>query len=121
MNVAVVGASDSPEKYSYRAVKLLQENGHTVFPVHRSLTRIDDTVVYASLKQLPQSAHTITLYVSAGISSGLQEEIIAAHPKRVIFNPGAENPELFERCRKEGIEAVNACTLVLLKTNQFGQ
>ena len=120
MNVAVVGASDDPEKYSYKALQLLLENGHRVFPVHPKLRNIGNLKVYPAISSVPEKIHTISLYVSKEISSRIEAELIAAAPARIIFNPGAENPELEARVRTSGIQALEACTLVLLKTRQFG-
>ena len=119
MNVAVLGASDNPERYSYKAVKLLQEKGHEVFPVHPTLKQIEGQKVYASLKELPKPVDTLSVYVSKEVSSNLASEILGSGACRVIFNPGAENPELESRVSKQGMTALEACTLVLLRTNQF--
>ena len=119
MNVAILGASDDPEKYSYKAVHLLEEKGHTAFPVNPKLEQIGGRKVYASLKDLPEPVDTISLYVSPKISMKLADDLVASKPRRVIFNPGAENPELEEKVSAAGIQALEACTLVLLRTNQF--
>ena len=119
MIAAVLGASDNPERYSYQAVKLLGEKGHEVFPINPSLKEIDGLKVFSSLKGLPKSIHTLSIYLSKAVSSKLTGEILESKPKRIIFNPGAENPELMAAASKNGIQAIEACTLVLLRTNQF--
>ena len=119
MNVAVLGASNNPEKYSYQAVMLLKEKGHTVFPVHPMLKEIEGMKVYASIKDVPQPVDTVSLYVSKEISSKLAEDIFSKSPRRIILNPGAENPELESKAKAKSIKTLNACTLVLLRTNQF--
>ena len=119
MNVVVLGASNKPERYSYQAVKLLAEKGHVVFPVHPAISEIDGIPVFKRLVDIPSPIHTMTVYLAPGRSAALADEILSARPKRVIFNPGAENPDLFQRLQETGVEAMNACTLVLLKTNQF--
>ena len=119
MNVAVIGASNRPERYSCQAVRLLKEKGHKVYPVHQRLKEIDGIPVYPSIKDIQDPIDTVSLYVAADISSNLEEDIIAQKPKRVIFNPGAENPELESKVRGKGISAINACTLVMLRTGQF--
>ena len=119
MNVAVLGASDNPEKYSYLAVKNLLAGGHKVFPVHPALKEIEGLKVYASIKDIPDPVHTVSVYVTAPVSSKLAPEILAVRPKRILFNPGAENPGLKALAEKQGIKALEACTLVLLRTNQF--
>ena len=119
MNVAVLGASNKPERYSYQAVKWLAEKGHTVFPVHPALAAIDGIPVFNRLADISAPLHTITVYLGRERSSALAEDILASCAERLIFNPGAENPDLAQRLRSVGIETLNACTLVLLKTDQF--
>lgn len=66
-----------------------------------------------------QNIHTITLYIGAARQPEYYEDIVRINPKRVIFNPGTENPEFYEILENNGIEVVIACTLVLLATNQY--
>ena len=120
MNVAILGASNKPESYSNKAVVLLAQKGHAVFPVHPALAEIDGHPVFKRLADIPATLHTVTMYVSPARSTGLADEILAAKPKRAIFNPGTENPELEQRLAAGGIEIVRACTLVMLRTGQFG-
>ena len=119
MNVAVIGASDKPERYSYQAVKLLLEKGHTVFPVHQRIKNIDGMKVYPSIRDIAEPVDTVSMYVAADISTSLAGDIFAKNPKRIIFNPGAENPELEIQATGKGIKSLNACTLVMLRTGQF--
>ncbi len=119
MNVAVLGASDKPDRYAYQAIMLLKEKGHQVFPVHPKLKIIEGIPVYSSLKDIPESVDTISLYLGPERSNLVINEIIQKKPRRVILNPGTENPILEERAKTAGIQVFNACTLVMLKTNQF--
>lgn len=119
MNVAVLGASNKPERYSNQAVRLLAENGHAVFPINPAIPEIDGTQVFKRLADVQARIDTVTVYLSPERSAALAEEIISARPRRVIFNPGAENPDLARRLAESGVETLNACTLVMLKTRQF--
>ena len=119
MNVAIVGASNKPERYSHQAVDLLAHKGHAVFPIHPALAEIDGHRVFKKLGDVPVPLHAVTLYVSPALSGGLAGEILAARAARVIFNPGTENPELENALRARGVEPLRACTLVLLRTGQF--
>lgn len=119
MNVAILGASNKPERYSHQAVLLLAEKGHTVFPVNPALSEIDGHPVYKTLADIPEPMDTLTLYVSPALSTGMTDAIQAAQPRRVIFNPGTENPAVEEPLAAAGIEVVRACTLVMLRTGQF--
>ncbi|HOO21793.1 MAG TPA: CoA-binding protein [Kiritimatiellia bacterium] len=120
MNVAILGASNKPERYSNQAVRLLAEKGHAVFPVHPALAEIDGHRVFKSLADIPEPVDTVTMYVSPAHSTGMAGAILASNPRRVLFNPGTENPELEEKLAAAGIETVRACTLVMLRTGQFG-
>lgn len=119
MNVAVIGASDNPSKYSYKAVMLLKKYGHAVYPVHPRAAEIDGIAVYPALGVINEPIDTVTLYVNAAASSAIAREILAKNPRRIIFNPGAENPELQDQAMGKGVATLNACTLVMLKTGRF--
>ena len=119
MNVAILGASNDPERYSYKAVVRLKEAGHNVLPVHPKLTSIEGIPVFASLSKISVPVDTLTLYVSPEISSKLASEIFSVQPKRIIFNPGAENREFVAKAEAQGIEVQEACTLVMLGTGQY--
>ncbi len=117
--VVIVGASNNPERYSHRALLLLRKHGHEVIPVHPKLTEIEDIPVVADLSAISGPVDTVTMYVGAAISGGLQDKLLAMKPRRVIFNPGAENTVLADALLKAGIACEDACTLVLLNIGQF--
>jgi uncharacterized protein len=119
MKVAILGASDDPDRYAYLALKLLEEKGHETYPVNPTLTQIEGRKVYPSLASLPEPAHTVTFYLGKARSDKLAAEILASGAQRLIFNPGAENAELMAEAQKKGMRCLEACTLVLLHTNQF--
>lgn len=118
-NVAVLGASSNPDRYSYKAVEALAEAGYSVFPVHPSEKPVNDLRCYPSLGSIGEPLDTITVYLSEKNSTPLTDEIIKHRPRRVILNPGAENDELTSRCESAGVEVQEACTLVLVRTGQF--
>ena len=117
--VAILGASSNKERYAYKAFQLLKSLGHTPIPINPTLKELEGVKVFASLKEIDSPIDTVTLYVSPQISSTLQDELIKLKPARVIFNPGSENPSLQAALVSAGIAVEEACTLVLLKTNQF--
>ncbi len=117
--VAVIGASSKPERYSNQAIRLLREHGHTVLPVNPAQTKIEGLPVFRNIDALPRPVDTVTLYVSPAHSAPLLPALLALQPRRVIFNPGAENPALENELQKAGINVEEACTLVLLRTRQF--
>jgi uncharacterized protein len=119
VRVVILGASDKPDRYSYKAMKMLQEYGHEVVLVHPNLKSIEGIAVLGSLSQVTGEFDTLTMYVSPEVSSKLEADIKNKKPKRIIFNPGSENSVLQNQLKNENIEIVEGCTLVMLRTNQF--
>ncbi len=117
--VVVLGASNKPDRYAYKAQKLLLQHGHRVIPVHPLLPEIDGVPVQPSLTHIREPVDTVTMYVGPDRSAGLADALVALQPKRVIFNPGSESALLEQRLRAAGIAYEQACTLVLLNTGQF--
>ena len=117
--VVIIGASNNPERYSHRAQLLLRKHGHEVVPVHPKLAEIEGVPVVADVGLISGPVDTVTMYVGPAISAGLQDKLIALKPRRIIFNPGAENASLADALQKAGIACEEACTLVLLNTGQF--
>ncbi len=118
-NVAVVGASPDEERYSHKAMELLREKGHTPIPVAPKHERICDAHVYRSLREIPCEVDTVSMYVAPARQDAIIDDIIELSPRRVVFNPGAENRAVYDRLEAQDIRVVEACTLVLLRTDQF--
>lgn len=112
--VAILGASDKADRISYQLLQRLRAKGHTVYPIHPALKAIDGVPVLASLADLPEKPDVLSLYVNGQRSAELASEIQQAGAKRVVFNPGAENPELAKSLASQGVDAIEACSLVLL-------
>lgn len=119
MKVAILGASPKPERYAHMAFTMLKQYGHTPIPVTPKCAQIEGVPTKASLKDLTEPIDTLTMYVGPATSTPLTQDILNLKPKRVIFNPGSENPQLEDQLRKANIEVVEGCTLVMLRTNQF--
>lgn len=118
-NVAVLGASNKTERYSYKALNMLMDKGHRVFPVHPVLESINRQKVYPSLRDIDEEIQTLTVYVGPQRVSPLIKEILELRPRRVILNPGTESEELKAALEGASIPYMEACTLVLLRTGQF--
>lgn len=116
--VMVLGASQNPSRYSNLAIRMLQEYDHDVLAVGRREGEVNGVAINT---QWPnhQDIHTLTLYLNAQNQVPHYQEILNLKPKRVIFNPGTENHELQDKLNEAGIEFLEACTLVMLRTNQF--
>jgi len=114
----IIGASSNPERYSYKATKSLKAHGHKVYPVGIKEGEIEGEKILTN-KPVPSDVDTITMYLSAKNQKGWYDYILSLKPKRIIFNPGAENPELVEVATKQGVESVEACTLVMLSIGNY--
>jgi hypothetical protein len=117
--VAVVGASPLKDRYSNKAQNMLEEYGHTPVPVAPKHETIEGKTVYHALSDIPQAIDTVTMYLGPARQDNVIEQILDIKPHRVIFNPGTENPQAYEKLKSAGIAVQEACTLVLLKTNQY--
>jgi len=114
----LLGASDNPERYSFLAINKLRKNGHPVVAIGRKATKVADVDIITEQKPV-EDIDTVTLYLNAGNQKEYYNYILSLKPKRIIFNPGAENEELAVLARKNNIQPMEACTLVLLSTGQF--
>lgn len=117
-STAVIGASPNEDRYSYKATISLQKHGHTVFPVGIRNGTINGLSILTDKPQL-DAVDTVTLYVGPDNQPAWYDYILSLKPKRIIFNPGTENPELEKLATAKGIETMEACTLVLLSINQY--
>lgn len=114
----VLGASDNPARYSHMAVERLRQNGHPVKAVGRKYSIVADVPIETATKEW-MDIHTVTLYLNRDHQKQYEDYILSLDPDRIIFNPGAENPEFEQRAREKGIYTMNACTLVMLSTGQY--
>jgi predicted CoA-binding protein len=114
----VLGASDNPARYSFLAINRLREHQHPVIAIGKKSTVVADVAIQMDPKPIAD-LDTVTMYLNPENQKNYYDYIISQHPRRVIFNPGAENPEFEKILSQEGIQPVEACTLVLLGTGQY--
>jgi uncharacterized protein len=114
----VIGASENPSRYSYLATARLAAKGYQVIPIGLKKGKISDVQILTGTPEIPD-VHTVTLYMNASRQEPLIDYILSLKPKRIIFNPGAENDELAEKASKQGIETLEACTLVMLSIGAY--
>ncbi|MBT8232705.1 MAG: CoA-binding protein [Saprospiraceae bacterium] len=114
----IIGASTNPERYSNRAVHLLNIKGNDVIALGRKEGAIGNTPILTSQDQF-ENVDTISIYIREELQSEIEDYIISLNPRRVIFNPGSENLQLSYKLRSLSIDVENACTLVLLQTDQY--
>lgn len=114
----VIGASENPERYSNKAIRALLGHNHEVVAIGLRSGQVDG-MAFGSEKKDFGNIDTVTLYVGPQNQPEYYDYIIGLKPRRVIFNPGTENPEFTTRLEAAGIYPEVACTLVLLATSQY--
>jgi predicted CoA-binding protein len=114
----VIGSSPNSERYSFLATNLLNEHGISVYPYGIKKGMINEIPI---LNEWPSEIpiDTVTLYLGSDAQTEYIDQILALKPRRIIFNPGTENPVLAGLAAKNGVQTLEACTLVLLKTGQY--
>ncbi len=117
--VVVLGASKKPSRYSNMAIDFLLRNGHEPVPVHPCHAEILGVSVVRCLECVTGPVDTVTLYVSPEHLSAMVESVVALKPRRIIANPGAESGAMRRAAEQNGIQYLEACTLVMLSTGQF--
>lgn len=118
-NVVVLGASPKSERYANQAQRLLAQYDYRPIPVNPAFEEVEGARCYRSVSEIGEPVHTVTLYLGTARSTPLIDEIVALAPQRIIMNPGAENEALSEAASSTGIEVVEGCTLVMLRTGLF--
>lgn len=117
----ILGASTKPQRYAHIAAEMLLEYEHEIVPVGLRAGEkvLEHEILSIQEKPIIEGIDTVTIYLGPANQKDYYQYIIDLKPKRVIFNPGTENPELIQLLQENGIENEVACTLVLLRTGQF--
>ncbi|MDG1914500.1 MAG: CoA-binding protein [Crocinitomix sp.] len=117
MKVLVLGASLNPRRYSFLAINDLLDYGHDVLAIGKREGELRGVQIFK--EPMITDIDTVTVYLGAKNQVEYYDYLIQLNPARVIFNPGAENYELEQQLTEKGVEVLSACTLVMLRTNQF--
>lgn len=114
----VLGATTNPQRYAYTAIEKLIEKGNSVIAIGQKSGEALGVKIHT--KHIPlKNIHTVTLYLNPTRQRDYYNYILEAKPKRIIFNPGTENPEFYQLLKLNDIDYEVACTLVMLSTNQY--
>jgi histidine triad (HIT) family protein len=114
----VFGASVNPERFSNKAIKMLKNHGHSIVAIGGRENEVDGTKILTGHPPL-QGIDTITMYMGEDRQSEHETYLLSLNPRRIIFNPGAENRSFASKAKEIGIEVEEACTLVMLQTGQY--
>ncbi len=114
----ILGASTNPARYSYLAAERLNQYGHPIELVGRSQGEVFGEPIKPDLQGIDE-VDTVTLYINPKIQEQYYDKVLELKPKRIIFNPGTENPTFENLAKENGIKAIEACTLVMLGSGQY--
>lgn len=116
----IVGATSDRSRYAYLAAKMFADREMDFVPIGIKKGEVFGREIL-DLRAKPQlpDIHTITLYIGPANQTEWIDYLISLKPKRIIFNPGTENPDFFQKATDAGIEVLPACNLVMLSTAQF--
>ena len=114
----VIVASENPDRYSNKAIKSLVSHNHEVVAIGLRAGEVAGVSFYSEKKAF-ENVDTVTMYVGPQNQPEYYNYVLGLKPKRVIFNPGTENPEFITKLESAGIYPEIACTLVLLATGQY--
>ncbi len=116
----IIGATPNPARYAFTAANMLSEQSYEIVPMGiRDGEVAGNPILDIRKRPLIEDVHTITLYVAPHHQPALYDYIFSLKPKRIIFNPGTENEQFKQMAAEKGIETMEACTMVLLRSNQF--
>ncbi len=116
----IIGASTNPSRYAYIAAEMLTKYGHAIVPIGiRKGEVFGHEIMDLRLKPKVEGVDTVTLYIGPANQPEWYDYILSLKPRRVIFNPGTENQEFQKEVGRQGAEAIEACTLVMLRTGQY--
>jgi predicted CoA-binding protein len=116
----IIGASTNPARYSYLAAEMLSDYKHEFIPVGIKKGEVfGRRILDITSKPTISDVDTVTLYMGPSHQYEYYNYILSLKPRRVIFNPGTENPEFEKMIEESGAEALEACTLVLLRSGQY--
>jgi predicted CoA-binding protein len=119
-NTLIVGATPNPSRYAFIAAEMLNDYKHDIVLIGIKKGQIlGKPILDIRTRPLLTNIDTITMYISPHHQPEWYDYLLSLKPKRIIFNPGTENREFEKKAERQGIEVVEGCTLVMLRTNQF--
>ena len=116
----IIGATPNPARYAYTAARMLTDHQHPIVPIGIKKGSVAEEEIL-DLREQPaiDDVDTVTLYIGPRHQPEWYDYILGLKPRRIIFNPGTENRELYQRAQQQGIETTEACTLVMLRAGTY--
>lgn len=118
--IVIVGATPNESRYAFIAAEMLIRYGYEIAPIGIKKGEIfGKEIQNIRLSPIIENVDTVTMYIGKRHQPEYYSYLLNLHPKRIIFNPGTENLEFYRKVEAAGIEPIEACTLVMLRSGQF--
>ena len=120
LRTAIIGASPNRSRYSNMAAEMLTEYGHEIVPVSIKRGSVAGAEIL-DIRNKPEleDIDTITMYVGPQNQTDITDYLLSLEPRRIVFNPGSENYSFMQEAQNQGIEVVEGCTLVMLRSGMY--
>jgi hypothetical protein len=116
----IIGATTNKDRYAYLAAEMLTEYSHEIVPIGIKKGDVfGNSILDIKTRPKVEDVDTVTLYIGSQHQPEHYQYILSLKPKRIIFNPGTENDEFEKMVEQSGAEAIEACTLVMLRSRQY--
>ena len=106
--IAMIGASDRPERPSYGVMKFLQDHGYRVIPVNPQITgeHVHGEFVFRDLSQLGDPIDMVDIFRNSAAAGEAVDQAIAVGAKSVWMQLGVINHEAAARAEAAGLKVV---------------
>jgi len=116
-SIAIIGASNNPEKFGNKAVKAYLKKGYKVYPVNPKEEKIEGLKAYKSILDIKDPIDRVSIYLPPNITVKVLDEIAKKGADEIFLNPGSESEEVFDKAEKLGLEPMVACSIVSVGLN----
>lgn len=112
----VVGASENRQKYGNKVLRAYRQNRRAAIPVNPTATEIEGLRAYATLDDVPETLHGISIITPPEITEQIVEQAAQLGIKHIWMQPGAESERAIQSARQHGLNCIggDACILVTL-------
>ena len=118
-NAAVIGASNDRNRYGNMAVRAFRRAGYQVFPVNPTEPEIEGLKAYPSVKDIPDTLDTVTIYVRPSVLVELLPEIAQKGCKDLWLNPGTVSDTVLEEVKRLGLNALQGCSILAIGQSPY--
>lgn len=110
--IAILGASQDPNKFGNKAVRAYVKSGYTVYPVNPRADEIEGLKAYPTVLDIPEDVDTASIYLPPRLTLDVLDDLARKGIKEVYFNPGSESEETYAKAESLGMQPIEACSIL---------